>query len=149
MSDLNNINTTETPWHLWFVGILALVWNAMGAMDYLLTQTKNEDYLSNFSPEQLLFFSEFPFWVVFAWATAVWGGVVGSILLLFRSRIATSIFLLSLIAMLITTFHNYVLSNGLQIAGDTFSLILTATIFIVAVFLFLYSLLMKNRGLLN
>ena len=28
----------RTPVHLWIVGILALLWNLMGAFDYLATQ---------------------------------------------------------------------------------------------------------------
>ena len=33
----------KTPKHLWIVGILALLWNFMGAFDYLATQLKLED----------------------------------------------------------------------------------------------------------
>ncbi|MCP4895894.1 MAG: hypothetical protein GY906_02880, partial [bacterium] len=35
-----------TPIHLWIVGVLALLWNAMGAFDYLATQLKLEFYMS-------------------------------------------------------------------------------------------------------
>ena len=50
------LNThVKTPWHLWLVGILGLLWSTMGATDYFMTQTGNEAYLSNFTPEQLAF----------------------------------------------------------------------------------------------
>jgi len=35
-------------------------------MDYVMTQTKNEAYMSGFTPEQLAFFYSFPAWVVSA-----------------------------------------------------------------------------------
>ena len=37
---------TKTPWHLWVIGIVATLWNAGGAYDYTMTQTRNMDYLT-------------------------------------------------------------------------------------------------------
>jgi ribose/xylose/arabinose/galactoside ABC-type transport system permease subunit len=121
----------------------------MGALDYVMTQTKNEAYMSQFTPEQVAYFYGFPAWVVAAWATAVWGGVLGSLLLLFRKRFAVPVFLASLITMVITTLHNYVFSNGLEVVGDAFALGFSTVIFVVAVALFLYARAMHKRGVLN
>ena len=148
MSESQQIKHAKTPWHLWLVGTVSLLWNAMGAVDYVMTQTKNEVYMSSFTAEQLTFFYGFPIWVVFAWAIAVWGGVVGSIFLLLRKSLCVVIFLASLIAMLTTAIHNYALSNGIQVIGDTFSLIFTAVIFIIALALYVYSRAMKRQGVL-
>ena len=57
---------TQIPWHLWVVGVVALLLSAMGALDYVMTQTKNDSYMSNFTPERLEFFYGFPAWVVVA-----------------------------------------------------------------------------------
>ncbi len=56
MSDTRDVGVESTPWHLWVIGIVALVWSALGAMDYVMTQTRNEAYMSGFTPEQLSFF---------------------------------------------------------------------------------------------
>lgn len=149
MSETSETKDPMTPWHLWVVGIVALLWSAMGAMDYLMTQTKNEAYMSAFTPEQLEFFYGLPAWAVATWAVAVWGGVLGAILLLFRRRHAVGVFLASLIAMVITAFQNYVLSNGMEVMGDAFSLSFTAAIFVVALALFLYARTMHRRNILN
>ena len=53
----------KTPWHLWIVGLVTLLWNAMGAFDYVMIQTKNADYLTQFTPEQLPYFQSFPVWL--------------------------------------------------------------------------------------
>ncbi|MGY8813553.1 MAG: hypothetical protein ACKVHQ_02385 [Gammaproteobacteria bacterium] len=148
MPDVNSNDVVETPWHLWVVGVVGLLWSAMGAMDFVMTQTRNESYLSAFTPEQLAFFIGFPAWVVFTWAIAVWGGVIGAIFLLLRKGVAVWMFLASLVAMLITTFQNYVLSNGMEVVGDTFSLVFTALIVLVGIGLFLYSRAMLRRGVL-
>mgnify|MGYP006971743853 CR=1 FL=1 len=139
----------KRPVHLWIVGILALAWNAMGAFDYLMTQTKNESYMEKFTPEQLEFFYGFPIWVESAWAIAVWGAVLGSILLLFRRKCSEGVFLVALVAMTLTAIHNYGLSNGLEVIGDSFSLIFTALIFVISVALYLYARAMRKNGVLS
>jgi hypothetical protein len=111
--------TSRTPRHLWVIGIVALLWNCIGAFDYLMTQTKNAAYMSGFPPEQLAWFYALPAW-----------------------------FAISLAGLVVTTFHNYVLSNGLEIFQDTFSRVFTAVIFAIAVGLFLYARAMRERGVL-
>jgi hypothetical protein len=148
MSEPQAIRHTRPPSHLWVIGGIALLWNAMGAWDYLMTQTRNQAYLSGFTQEQLGFFYSIPAWVVSAWAIGVWGGLVGALLLLLRRRLAVWLFLASLLGVVVTTFRNYVLANGMDIMGDAFSLAFTAVIFLVALGLFLYARTMRKRGVL-
>ena len=148
MSDQHEAAASGTLKHLWVVGILAVLWNAMGAWDYYATQTRNEAYMSGFTPEQLEFFYGFPTWVVAFWAIAVWGGLLGSVLLLMRKAWAVPVFLVSFVAMVITAFQNFVLSNGLEVMGDAVSLIFTVAIFLVSLGLYLYARAMRERGVL-
>ncbi len=148
MSETREVGVESTPWHLWVIGIVALVWSAMGAMDYVMTQTRNEAYMGEFTPEQLSFFYGIPAWAVATWAIAVWGGVLGAILLLIRRRYAVWVFLASLIAMVITTFQYYVLSNVMEILGDSFYLVFTDAIFLFALAFFLYARAMHKRKIL-
>ena len=147
MSETPSAPSVQTPRHLWVIGIVTLLWNAMGAFDYLMTQTQNESYMGQLTPEQIEFFYGFPSWVVAFWAIAVWGGVLGSILLLLRRRLAVSVFMVSFASMLITAIQNYVFSNALEVTG-MFGLIFSAVIFLVALGLVLYSRAMRERGVL-
>jgi len=149
MSDSQANSPVKAPWHLWVVSIVGTLWSAMGAMDYVMTKLRVESYMAAFTPEQLEFFYGFPIWVNAAWATAVWCGVFGCIILLLRKSVAVGILLASLIAMVITSFHNFVLSNGLEVIGDTFSLVFSAIIFVVSVGLYLYARAMRAKGVLN
>ncbi len=148
MSEMQPSKRGKAPAHLWVVGVLGLLWSAGGALDYVMTQTRNESYMSAFTPDQLTFFYGLGTWVIAAWAIAVWGGVVGAVLLLLRKAIAVWVLLASLVAMLITTFQNYVLSNGMEVVGDTFNLIFTAVIFVISLGLYLYARAMQRRGVL-
>ena len=140
---------TTTPKRVWIVGALALIWNAMGAYDYLMTETRDPQYMANFTPAQLEYFYGFPSWVVGAWAIAVWGGVLGSVLLLMRKKLAVWVFLASFICMVATTVYNYGLSNGAEVMGGLGPAIFTAIIFAVALALWLYSRKLVERGVLT
>ncbi len=149
MSNASSSKPIRTPKLLWIVGVLSLLWNAMGCFDYLMTQTRAEWYMQNFTAEQLEYFYGFPAWVEAAWALAVWGSLAGSALLLLRLRISVWFFLVSLVAMVITTVHNFFLSSGLEVMGGPGQLIFSGLIFVVGVALFLYSRRLAGQGVLR
>ena len=149
MSESQDSSPVKAPWHLWVVGIVGTLWSAMGAMDYVMTKLRIESYMASFTPEQLEFFYGLPVFIVACWATAVWCGVAGAILLLLRKSVAVGLFLASLVAMFITAIHNYGISNGFEIMGDTFSLVFTAIIFLASIGLYLYARAMQKRGVLK
>jgi hypothetical protein len=133
---------------LWIVGVIALLWNAMGAFDYLATKMRLEFYMSQFTPEQLDYFYSFPAWVVAAWAVAVWGDLLGSIALLLRKAWAVWLFGAGVLGLAVSSVYNFVLSNGLEIMGSEAAMF-TLVIWIIALFLFFYALSMAKRGVLR
>ena len=109
---MENAVTERAPTHLWLVGGLATLWNAFGAYDYTMTRMGNLEYLSQFGAdggEILAWIDGFPMWAQIGWGLGVWMGLLGSVLLLLRSRWAVPAFGLSLVGM--------VLSFGYQYAG--------------------------------
>jgi hypothetical protein len=85
------------PVHLWIVGILALLWSAFGCYDYWMTVTANAAYLSKMPADAITYMNGLPKWTTATWALGVWGGLLGSILLLARSRFAVWAYGLSFI----------------------------------------------------
>lgn len=142
---------SATPKHLWIVGILAVLWNSVGALDYVMTQTKNKAYMDagNFTQAQLDYFYSMPTWMIFAWATAIWASVLGSLLLLFKKKLSAPVFLVSLIGVVVSMAHNYVFSNGYEIMGGAGAAAFSAAIFLIAVALYLYARKMTSNGVLN
>lgn len=144
---MSEAQAMSAPRHLWVVGILALVWNLMGAVDYLMTELRIEAYMNQFTAEQLEFFYSLPAWLVAFWAIAVWGGVLGAILLLMRKKLAVPVFVVSFLCMVITTIHNYGFSGGADIVGGL-GLTMSAVIFVVALALIFYARAMARKGVL-
>ena len=140
----------KTPVHLWLVGIVMLIWNGMGAMDYVLTVSRSESYLEQFTPERLAFLEAFPGWAVGSWALAVWLYVLGSILLLFRSRFAPPVLIAGFVFMLVTTFHNLVLAEVSPVETmSTGEGLFTIGIFVLALLQIVYGRAMLQRNVLR
>ena len=144
---MSETKAPATPRHLWIVGIVALLWNLLGAMDYVMTETRNEAYMGQFTPEQLEFFYSFPAWLIAFWAIAVWGGVLGTVLLLMRKKLAVPVLLVSLLCMVVTAVHNYGFAGGVDIVGGV-GFLFSVVIFVVALALVIYARGMARRGVL-
>ena len=138
-----------TPWHLWVIGVFALLWNAFGSLDFVMTEMQNEAWMAPFSPEELDFFYGVPLWTVVAWGVGVFGGVLGSLLMLMRMKLATWVYALSFVAMLVVKFQNYVLSNGFEVMGGTGAMVVNAMVAGIAVLLLGYAWRMERVGVLR
>ncbi|CAN5516268.1 hypothetical protein BH23BAC4_BH23BAC4_07940 [soil metagenome] len=138
------------PVHLWIVGIVSLLWNSIGAFDYLMTQLQAEWYMGSFSAEQLEYFYGFPAWAVAVWAIGVWFAVGGSVALLLRSRWAVYLFGISLAGLALTTLYTNVLSDGMAAMGGSIGyVIFSIVLWLVLIGLLVYSIAMARRGVLR
>ncbi len=137
-----------TPWHFWVVSILALIWNGFGAFDYLMTQTRNEAYMSAFTPEQLDYFYAFPWWMEALWAIGVWFALLGAVLLLLRSRFAVYGFVLGLVGLAGSSAYQFINPAPEGVLDGT-GLIMTVVIWISQILLLLYALAMSRRRVLR
>jgi hypothetical protein len=111
-SDATVRGQTGTPAHLWATGIISLLWNSVGGVDYVMTQTENAEYLDQFTPDQKAFFLSMPAWTEFFWALGVWGAIIGSLLLLLRGRHAVTAFAASLVGLAVSTVWQLGLSGA-------------------------------------
>jgi hypothetical protein len=140
----------RAPWHLWVVGVISLLWNAMGAFDYIMTQSRSEWYMSQFTQEQLDYFYSFPAWADASWALGVWGAVLGSVALLLRRSWAVWLFGISIIGLVLTTIYNFVLTDGAAMMGDGATVwILTLLVWAITIALFVYARWLTRTGVLR
>ncbi|MEC7761473.1 MAG: hypothetical protein VX874_06125 [Pseudomonadota bacterium] len=140
----------KTPWHIWVVGLVSLLWNAGGAYDWVMAHFATESYMGMMTEEQRAWYQAFPLWAEVFWALGIWGAVVGSILILLRSALAQLAYVLSLIGLLGNTLHSISsMGNALVDMMGPGSLAFTAAIIIVALALWLYSRAMARKGVLR
>jgi hypothetical protein len=137
-------DTASPPWQLWVIGLLSLVWNGIGAFDYLMKNTRNADYLSRLPPAAVQSLDGLPYWLIGFWTLGVWAAVLGSLLLLLRSRYAIHAFAASLVGLAVNAGYT---ATGVDPTGQPIGL--TVSIWIVAVALLLYALRLRKAGLLR
>ena len=99
----------KTPWHLWAVGLFGLLWNAYGAYDYAMSKLQGAAYYQalGMSDSQIAQMNAMPVWMTAVWAVGVWGAVLGSVLLLLRSKLAVPVFAASLLGFVTSLVYAY------------------------------------------
>lgn len=143
-----------TPAHLWVLGFLSLLWNGFGCYDYFMTRTKGAAYINDMmhttdGDAMMAYINGFPLWVSIGWGLGVWGGLLGSILLLMRNRHAVTAFGLSALGAVIGL--GYQLLNPADIAemNEGINRAMPFVIIAVAFGLFLYARTLRSKGVLR
>jgi hypothetical protein len=133
---------------LWIIAGLGTVWGALGCVDFLLTNVRDPVYIARLAPDMIDFLDAFPGWVVVAWAMQMGFGLLGSLLLLARSRWAIPAFGLALVGLV--TSQTYQLAIGLPPSMVTVgSISLLSAVWIIAIFRLTYARRMHTRGVLR
>jgi hypothetical protein len=151
MTDTTSM-TVRTPWHLWVVGVVSLLWNAFGGYDFVMSLTQRETYwrASGMTDAMIAYYNAMPTWMYVPWVLGVWGAVAGSILLLMRSRWAVHAFVLSLLGAVVSLLYGAVIDKAPppppEMAAMTY---MPYVIVIVAAFLAWYAWTMSKRGVLR
>ena len=142
---------TKPPIHLWIVGILSLLWNAGGAIDYSMTKFQVASYLEALPEAGLRMLQEAPIWFDASWAVGVWFSVLGSLFLLARSRLAAGSFALSCLGLIVSSIYTYGLSDGgsMMAAGGAAAIAFAIAIPVILILLWVYARAMTRKGVLR
>ena len=142
------MTTSATP--NWFKPALwaALIWNLLGVFAFIMHLMMTPEMISKLPLDQQAAYSNVPLWSIIAFAVAVFGGTLGCILLLAKNALATPTFALSLVAIFIQQFYNFIVINSIKMLGV--SAVFMPILVIVIAFLLLYlSIKSKQQGWLN
>jgi hypothetical protein len=82
------------------------------------------------------------------WAIGVWGGLLGALLLLARTRYAFHVFVASLAVFVVMLVYTYGLTDGAKVMGQQ-GMIFNLVILAGCLFFVWYSRLMTKRGVLR
>lgn len=142
--------TVKTPWHLWVVGVIAVLFNGIGVVDYVMSKTQGAAYMAGagMTPEQIAHYQEMPTWMTAVWAIGVWGAMLASILLLLRRKLSVPVFFLSLAAFLLSLVYHYAIAGAGDIMGQA-GVISSAVIAVLLLLFIWYAGMMAKRGVLR
>ncbi|MFT4955851.1 MAG: hypothetical protein ACI8U3_002250 [Brevundimonas sp.] len=141
----------KTPWHLWVVGIVSLLWNGFGAFDFVMTTTRGEAYMREmgFSQAMIDYYLAMPTWMWGPWILGVWGAVIGSILLLLRNRLAVPAFALSLLGAVVSLIYGKFINPPPLPPEMAMMSWMPFVIVVIAAFLAWYAWTMGKKGVLR
>ena len=139
------VGEAKTPWHLWVVGILTLLWNSMGGFSYTMTRLGKLESLG-MGAEEIAFFASYSPVANTFWALGVWGAILASLLLLLRSRFAVYSIIIAIIGLIGS---NYFQATAESIPESLQSAVLPILIWSTTIFMLFYALRMKREGVLK
>ena len=128
-------------WSFWAIGVVALIWNLMGVMNFFMQM--NADALAAMPESYRAIIESRPAWITGAFAIAVFGGALGCVLLLLRKSAAYYLFIASLIGVVVQLVHTLGVASGSIGVG---AFVGVGAALVVAAFLIWYSRQAKSKG---
>lgn len=107
----------KPPVWFWVVAVLALLWNLMGVKAYLDQAFMSDDVLAQMEAAMQDLFNQTPAWATAAFAVAVWGGALGSLLLILRKSLAHTVLIVSLVGIVVQMIYVFFMSNSMDVYG--------------------------------
>jgi len=142
---MNDEATTSVPKSFYWISGAALVWNLLGVMAYVGQVTMSPESMAALPEAERGLYENMPSWVTGAFAIAVNAGAIGCLLLVLRKALALPILVLSLVAVLVQMFHNFFLSNAIEVMGAP-AMIGPAIVILIGVFLVWYASDARKKG---
>ena len=134
-------NYIKPHWSFWVICIVALIWNIMGSINFVMQM--NPEMVANFPAEAQSLITSRPLWATIAFSVAVFGGAFAVVLLLLKKAIAYYLFIASFLGVIITNIHTIQVSSAVEIwVGSLMSLVVSA-------FLIWYTKLVQRKGWIN
>ena len=108
---MENLQATpvRAPAHIWAIGVISLLWNSFGCVDYTMSKLDPLGYMKSvgMSAAEIAYMLAMPSWLSAFWALGVWGSLAGSVLLLLRSRHAVMAFAVSLVGLAVSQLSHF------------------------------------------
>ncbi len=131
---MNTTTQNKPSVGFWVASVTGLLWNLLGVNAYIQQAYKTESFRENFIEQQLAIMDNFPAWATAAFAIAVFAGAFGCIALLFRKKFAKTLFILSLLGVIVQFYYELFMTNAIDFYG-TFDWVMTIMIPLVSIFL--------------
>lgn len=140
--------STKPATSFWIISIVALVWNLLGVMAYLMHVTMTPETLQAMSEQEQALYINTPVWANAAFAVAVWFSVLGCVLLLLRKKLAMPVFVIAFAGIVVQMIHSLFISKSMEVYGPG-GMIMPIMVMVLGVYLIWYSRNATAKGWLN
>tara|TARA_Y100000589_G_scaffold271041_1_gene263522 strand:- start:4722 stop:5144 length:423 start_codon:yes stop_codon:yes gene_type:complete len=129
--------TTMTKGTKIFAWIM-VVWNAMGVLAFVSQLLMTPEMIAQLPEAQQETYKNIPTWSMVAYALAVFGGLLGSLMLALGKKLAFPLLVVSLAGVLVQQFYNFVIIDSIALLGPSV-VILPAVVVIISILLVVVS----------
>ncbi len=138
----------KLPLWFWISAWFAVAWNVFGVVQFVhsVTATQESFVAMGMSEAQAQTMLSYPLWMTVGFAVGTFGGLLGSVLLLLRKKIATPVFAASL-AGYVVLYIGDITEGVFEAIGASQVAILTSVVLIAAALLWLSRHLERRRQL--
>jgi len=138
----------KPPATFWIVSVLALIWNVMGVVAYIMHVTMTPEALQALPAEEQVLYTDVPAWATAAFAIAVWGSTLGCILLLIRNKFAVPVLSIAFAGILVQMVHQLAISKSIEVYGPG-GMIMPVLVILIGGFLIWYARKARAMGWLK
>ncbi len=134
----------------WFAVIawIAFVWNLMGVMAFVSQMMMTAEAIAQMPENEQILYQNVPIWATLAFAFAVIGGALGSLLMALKKSLAVPVLILSLIGVLVQMYHVFFIINSVAVYGPG-SAVMPGMVIIISILLVFFANKAKSSGWLS
>ncbi len=121
----------KAPIWFWIVAVLLVLWEAMGCFACVTQIREGAAAMGPVDDWSLKYYAALPVWYNWVYAAATFGGLLGGVLLLLRNKLASPLFWISFVAIIVM--FGYAFAATDLIAHKGLGTVLPFPLFIAAV----------------
>jgi len=144
---MNNKSDSSVHWSFWLISIFFLIWNVMGGVNFIVQM--NADMVAKMPETHRAIIDSRPIWATVGFGVGVFAGALGCLLLLLRKSLASPIFVISLLGIIVTMIHTIMVANSVMSFTIIEIIVMILVPILVAVFLIWYTKLIDKKHWIN
>ncbi|MBC8319495.1 MAG: hypothetical protein H8E34_02100 [Bacteroidetes bacterium] len=139
----------KIPIWFWVVTIFFLLWNIMGVFSFYEHTFISEEALAKLPEQERELYGDYPIWTTIVFAIAAFGGLLGSLGLIFKKKWSKIAFIISLCAIIPQMVHNVFFTKSMEVYGPVQAATMPIMVVVFGVFLVWFSNVAIKKNWLN
>lgn len=136
----------KPPLWFWIVGVVLLLWALAGVGAFYGHLTMNQAGLAQMSDYDRRYFLSLPGWFIYVFAIATLGALAAAVALLLRSSVAWTLYLISLVAIVVQFGWVFGATDLIAVKGATETVPFPLTILMLGILSFWFAGVARKRG---
>ena len=133
----------------WVIAIVALLWNLLGLSEFIKSAFFVEMYAETYTELQMESMRNAPMWINIVFGISTITGVLASIMLLLKKKVAIQLFGISVLAVIAQTLGGNLALDTIDIFGVGQALVFPSVIVLLDLFFYWFSTYSHKKGCIH